>query len=301
MLRRSLILIVLLASSLAAQVKKPDILVIVEDGPSQDIRQALTKLGWQSAQGSYLTANDAAQRQAALHYGVHPLITGVITAGDWRRSPAQQPNLVSLGESFGKQNYFRDFYGATHFELQGFSHSQPLPAGERDNLVTPFNLSKTNCDQSQHILPLTKTDKARLTVMAAGRYLTPADLAKKLPELAASSANLIILHLDLTNNPPAAYHRSASWHLYGKKLPAHGFSTVKVGWQLYHALLGLIGVPAPAAVTNPPQYFFHSGKWPMTDPLEKHRHQGSLVIGERFSLVNGIDLYPTGKNMLPDL
>jgi len=59
------------------------------------------------------------------------------------------------------------------------------------------------------------------------------------------------------------------------------------------------GVAGLKVEPKPNFIFFHQANWPLFESAEKHRHRGSLVIGNGLALVNGLNLY-RAKNLIPD-
>lgn len=54
-------------------------------------------------------------------------------------------------------------------------------------------------------------------------------------------------------------------------------------------------------IIQPDFRIFHQANWPVHESPDKYRHRGSLVVGKGHALVDGLQLYPATKEMLPDL
>ena len=268
---------------------------------------------------------------SAFLYGKAPLITGVTGDYDWRRKPVMS---VSLADQFAKSGYRCIQIGGWslgrekpyHPGGRGYGESrmyvvdrlpmlnwnrldEPWAGWNRGHLVNQ-NLSKT--------MDMVKSGKGPVFAVISDSLMLPlgalVDELKKYAQeqWGANQRDVIIVLMSVSSEKRSVmrgrvpdlhhYPGEVSFYHYGdgrwlkqiKKSVAHA----RVDWEFHYALLQLIG---GGAQEEPEFRIFHQANWAVNETPDRQRHRGSLVVGKGYALVNGLELYPATKEMLPDL
>lgn len=268
---------------------------------------------------------------SALLYGEAPLVSGVVGDYDWRRKPVR---AESLAGKFAKAGYNSVYCGA--WGLGNGRPYRPIDRGfktaETDCCDQRSVMCRMQIDQGWGTMERPRADAGLvvqlLTEVAAkgGPVFAVVSNTRGLPvqlpadALAAYAANqwanhgrdtwlvLVCVHsgrrAELRGRVPDGYHTAAELSVYHyghaerfRQMGA-GFAAAATGSELHHACARLLG---GAKQEKQPFRIFHKANWPLTDSPDKYRHRGSLVVGKGHALVDGLQLYPATKDMLPDL
>ncbi|MBT8043569.1 MAG: hypothetical protein KJO79_01360, partial [Verrucomicrobiae bacterium] len=248
-------------------------------------------------------------------YGKPALELGVVSDIDWRRRPVHGQGLADIFSSHGYQTVY---YGAgvddTRFQHRCYHHF-----GEKETLVDPWgspNQTLEKSFRSHRFLTslISEREKKRdqrplFCVIVLGRHVDAAACVSLLEKLSLISdpednrGTAVIALVPQASREVAAYHVPSSWQFYyagDEKILAEQCKALqrsKTSWEISDAIASMVD----RASREPPTWrFFHQGNWPVEESVAKHRHRGSLVTGNGFALVNGLELYASTQSLEPD-
>ncbi len=267
---------------------------------------------------------------AALLYGKQPLVSGVMGDKDWRRKPVNAP---SLADHFAKANYTTLFSGAWPMghtltyapESRGFNAAVVSPSSSQafarpylvDDWAISSRFSNSRTQVKRSLVKLWRVAPPVFMVAHLEWFKESAIMAAEIKTFAENAwkthrreTYCIIISERVTESKggwkahPGRCHYPADAVLYHMGNQEHFtksgdvFHRSLTDWEMNAALRTLLGRAEPA---KPDFRIFHKANWPVNESPDKHRHQGSLVVGKGHALVDGLQLYPATKAMLPDL
>ncbi len=266
--------ILMISSVMAAEAKRPDVFVVVGD--------AKLRAKERSSPPYYWFSPGRIANLAALLYGKTPLECGVVSDLDWRRKPVKGE---SLADHYHRAGYYTVFIGEW-----GMGEAKPYDPESRgfDAIWSPEVGDKKTLEEAvfeesrgkKEFLESLAQSKPWFFVLRQGRR--GMDGSKFLDSVTREYGPRTGWLVNMT----AAGARFSPLNGYAGKLPQENPRTIS---ELNSALLALIG---GKPTERSPYIFYHQGGWPLTDAPEKHRHRGSTVLGEKFALVDGLELYP---------
>ncbi|MFK7911938.1 MAG: hypothetical protein AB8F34_15255 [Akkermansiaceae bacterium] len=265
---------------------------------------------------------------AAMMYGSEPLISGVVGHADWRRKPDK---LVNLAESFKAAGY-TTLYGG-HWLMGAASPYRPMDRGYDTAILRTKSMHAwinarlvDSWEKKQRVTQYRSNVKNSISCLekAATPFLLFAlnespeesvDILKEIKVLAEHAWKtsrretycIVVSQNGVQDGwamPIKNFHYAGAaslWHLGQEKNfkdSREHFLTQRTDGELGKAIVALLN-----SGKIPPLTFrvFHKANWPVGESPDKHRHRGSLVVGKGHALVDGLELYPATKEMLPDL
>lgn len=266
--------VLMISSVIATDVKHPDIFVVVGD--------AKLRAKDPSHPPYYWFVPGRTGNLAALLYGKTPLECGVVSDLDWRRKPIK---AESLADRYHQAGYYTVFIGEW-----GMGEAKPYDPTSRgfDAIWSPSGGAKKTLEEAvfkediskEEFLSRLPKNKPWLFVLRQGRLgMDCAKILNSVTRVCGPRAGLLV---NISSNGV----RFSPAHGYAGKLPQKRPRTIS---ELNSVLLTLIG---EKPTERSPYVFYHHGDWPLTEASEKYRHRGSTVLGEKFALIDGLELYP---------
>ncbi|NWK54496.1 hypothetical protein HW115_02660 [Verrucomicrobiaceae bacterium N1E253] len=271
------------AKPLSSKSLKADVYVLIDDGDLAGNEATRARPYWM--------VPGQVTNVAALLYGRTPLECGLVSDTDWRRKPVL---MVSLADQFKESGYHALFLGDWGMGLQapydpagrGFdSFWLGVDEGER-HLDEVESAGSQSIDSVIQSLP---KDRPCFCIIRQGRS-SKAGKAMVDALLAARSGHVGVLC--------KVTRKGFEFSVLGggeMKLPKLSARAV---WELAPELLSI--AVGTGKVEKKAHLFYHQGAWPLTDSPEKYRHKGSVVLGEHFALVDGLNLFAVNEGMSID-
>ena len=247
----------------------PHVIVVLADDSALPVADELD--GFSVQTGALRLSPSRAATLASILYGKKTLHSGVVSDADWRRKPVSSSSII---ESYKKSGYNTYFKGA--------------------DLTSALSGAKPS-----------------LAIISRGNGYTQKDIGelwaeKKLAGENERSVVILTLNIDavegLSKRGRVAdqFHYSGHYRLYQSK-PLFQVSDLQIDFQLYSLLEAILEGKRDIHIEKPDFYFFHKSNWALGEAVEKFRHRDSLVVGNGFALVDGLDLYAASEDLLPDL
>lgn len=266
----------------ATEARQPNVFILINDVEAKDDDESLSSFYW-SVPGRVTNL-------AALIYGKTPLECGVVSDLDWRRKPVM---ALSIADCYRKAGYHTSFFGTWGMGLA--APYDPASRGFDSVWISSDGTNKT-LEEMVFDSPLNKEkliasmpkDKPWFSIVRQGK--SGRDSVKLLNSM--MSGNDHKEGIIITVIPEGAKISPAFG--YSGKFPQIQARTIG---ELYSGLVQFIG-GEPGEVMSP-YVFYHQGHWPLADSPEKHRHRGSIVLGDKFALSDGLQLYPMKAPLMP--
>jgi len=272
----------------AGAVGLPNVFVLICD--------SAPKVEDQSVASYYWAVPGRLPNFAAFLYGKTPLECGVVSDWDWRRKPVE---AESLADSFRKAGYHTGFFGEW-----GLGDAFPYNPGSRGFDTVWMSADKANATLEDMVLDCGEVvSKVKLIEsmpqdkpwFCVFRYSGSEEEGKLLMHSVFHEANGkfggVVLFVSRSGVVVLPNREMAD---LGAMPEMHPQSV----WEISGGLKVILGVESQKIG---PYFFYHNGNWPLTDSPEKYRHRGSLVMGEKFALADGLKLYPILDPLVPDL
>jgi hypothetical protein len=281
-----------------------------------------TALAWRGCQGDCRSSAKLFVLPALL-YGKQPLVNGVVHYQDWRRIPVAGDSIAA---EFKKAGYHTAFYGGWKMgksapydpQSRGFEEAYDLmystPAdkwGRLEYSSTPRKLIPAAIVKAMGgekpvfgiIEQSFKLNPLKLVSLLKAQALSEMEKTKR-PTIIFMMRATVSYPIGLSDDHKETYHSPVSWRLYhyglksGYLVGENAIKSSQTDWELHAGLRKLIGKVDEEKIEF---RFFNNTLWPANESADKHRHQGSLVVGKGYALVDGLELYPANKNLEPDL
>lgn len=254
-------------SVLSEEPLTPHVLVILNDGGGAALPLSETLTDWAMNEGELLISPSRSATLAAILYGKSALHSGVVSDNDWRSRAVAGDGSFSLYQ-FNKKTLL------SHWGVN-------KPAGN-----------------------LTLGDEPVAVVIEQGGI----DEASLLAQLLKSKRPVVLMYIVMRKpedspkrgNEADQYHYPARWQLFQRGVNLH-LKGLNVDFQVHEVLQKIIAGDSEVSASQPKYHFFHRANWPAAESVEKYRHRDSLVVGNGFALVDGLELYAATSSLAPDL
>ena len=245
----------------------PHVMVIVNDAGAERLPINEVLKDWKVLRGDLRISPSRAATLAAILYGKPALQSGVVSDHDWRSRAVAGESVVS-------------FYG---FQEKGLiSHwgdAQQLGVVTVGDEPVAAVIQQGGVDEAELLEKLLKSDRpVVLMYIVMGKF---ADLSKR-------------------GNSADQYHYSATWEVFQHGVDL-GIEGLDVDFQVNEVFQKVLAGDREISVAQPKYHFFHRANWASDESVEKYRHRDSLVVGNGFALVDGLDLYAATPSLEPDL
>lgn len=278
--------VVFLSASAADERALPHVFVLISDQETEVKDDSLRSFYW--------AVPGRAPNFAAFLYGKTPLECGVVSDFDWRRKPVI---AKSLADDYRAAGYHTAFFGEWGLGAsppydptsRGFDSVWRSSEGVKKTLEAMVVESRHGKKTRSQVMASMPQDQPWFCVIRggageAGRKKWLDSLIEKAnPQF--GSVMVVVSKESVQVLPILGY----SGHL-----PEMHPRAV---WEVAQGLIQWVG---GKGVQKSPYVFYHQGGWPLTDSAEKYRHRGSIVLGEKWALADGLKLFAMAGDMRPD-